>query len=313
MKSKPFERLPFETLPEEPPRPHAYFRMPARDFELDSAAFGRHCVHVRELGKGPPLLLIHGLMTTGYSWRFVVERLSQDFRVVVPDLVGSGRSDKPNVSYDPDALALWLGELARALGISGCRVVGNSLGGYLALHWALREPAAMSCLVNIHSPGVPEARLWALNTALRLPGTRALVAALARRRPERWAHANVHYYDESLKSREEAREYGAPLGTAEGARAFVRHLAETVAPQPMARLRRELERRKSLGEHFPVPLLMIYAREDPMVPPRIGERLHDLMPGSRLVWLEQSSHFPQVDSPDELCETMLPFLSSPRS
>lgn len=283
--------------------------MAARDLQLESRAFGLHRVHVRELGAGPPLLLLHGLMTSGYSWRFVVAPLAQRFRVIVPDLVGAGRSDKPDREYSPLALATWLGELTAALGITGCPVVGNSLGGYLCLHAALEQPDLASRIVNIHSPGIVEARLHALSLALKLPGTRALLARLARRDPERWAHRNVHYFDERLKSREEAREYGAPLATPEGSRAFVRYLSETIAPGPMAALVRRLEARRAKGEPFPVPLLLVYARSDPMVPPRVGERLHALIPGSELCWLDDSSHFAQVDSPDELVALIRDFVS----
>lgn len=306
---KPFQPLAFDALPELPSRPHGYFRMRVHELTLESRPFGRHAVHWRELGDGPPLLLVHGLMTSGYSWRFVVEPLAARFRVIVPDLVGAGRSDKPDLPYTPEALATWLGELMRALGIRGCPIVGNSLGGYLALGLALREPDACGRVVNIHSPGVPDARLRALHAALSIPGARALLAALAGRDPERWAHRNVHYFDEGLKSREEAREYGAALASPGGTRAFARYLAETIAPGPMAHLVRELEQRKTEGLPFPVPVLLIYAREDPMVPPRVGERLQTLLPGSELVWLEDSSHFPQVDSPERLLEAMLPFLS----
>jgi pimeloyl-ACP methyl ester carboxylesterase len=308
-KLRPFERLPFAALPERPARAHAYFDMAARDVVLESVPFGLHRVHVRELGSGPPLLLLHGLMTSGYSWRFVVAPLAQRFRVLVPDLVGAGRSDKPDREYTPLALATWIGELADALGITGCPVVGNSLGGYLCLHAALENPKLASRIVNIHSPGIVDARLRALAVALKLPGARALVAALARRDPERWAHRNVHYFDERLKSREEAREYGAPLASPEGSRAFVRYLAETIAPEPMAELARRLEARRESGEPFPVPLLLVYARRDPMVPPDVGERLHALIPSAELRWLDDSSHFAQVDSPDELVALIRDFLS----
>jgi pimeloyl-ACP methyl ester carboxylesterase len=248
-------------------------------------------------------------MTSSYSWRYVVEPLAQRFRVIAPDLVGAGRSDKPDVSYSPFALATWIGELARALEIWGCPMVGNSLGGYLCLHAALREPELMSRLIDIHSPAAPEARLWALQAALSIPAVRGLVAWMARRKPERWAHKNVHYFDERHKSLEEAREYGAPLATLEGSRAFARHLAETVAPGPMRQLIRELEALRSEGRPFPVPLLLVYARRDPMVSPDNGARLHELIPGSKLCWLEDSSHFPQVDSPERLVELIFDFVS----
>src|SRR6185503_9336409 len=90
-------------------------------------------------------------------------------------------------------------------------------------------PPLMGRLVNLHSPGLPTARMRALRVALALmprPLYEALLRWLIARDPERWVHKNVHYYDETLKSREEHREFAAPLRTPEGVRAFTRMLAE---------------------------------------------------------------------------------------
>jgi pimeloyl-ACP methyl ester carboxylesterase len=182
------------------------------------------------------------------------------------------------------------------------------MGGYLAMRSAFLDASAFSRLVNIHSPGLPEARLYALSTALAIPGSRRFLAWLSGRYPERWVHRNVHYWDETLKSREEAREYGGPLATAAGAKAFVRYLGDTMSPWAMREFVRDLER----GE-FPIPLLLVYARQDPMVPPAMGERLRAFLPKAELRWLEESSHFSHVDTPELLLEAVLPFLSSSRS
>jgi pimeloyl-ACP methyl ester carboxylesterase len=146
-----------------------------------------------------------------------------------------------------------------------------------------------------------------------VPGAVRALAALARRKPEEWAHKHVHYFDETLKSREEARQYGEPLASPEGARAFARYMAETLSASAMSDFVRELERRRERGEPFPVPLMLVYARQDPMVPPKVGKRLAKLIPSAELVWLEDSSHFAHVDSPERFLDAALPFLSSPRS
>jgi len=182
------------------------------------------------------------------------------------------------------------------------------MGGYLCMRLALRDPGAMSRLVNVHSPGVPEARLWALRIALAVPGAKALLARAARRSPERWVHRNVHYWDESLKSREEARIYGAQLASPEGARAFVKHLAETMAIGPIRDFHRTLRARKAAGEAFPVPLLLLYAERDPMVPPRFGDVFADLIPDARLVRLPEASHFAHVDAVERFVPPVLDFL-----
>jgi pimeloyl-ACP methyl ester carboxylesterase len=299
----PFRRGRFEDLPAVPRRPHRWLETRAAEVRVASSGFGAVDVAYREAGAGPPLLLIHGLMTTGYSWRYVIDDLARDHRVIAPDLPGCGRSAKPLVRYGGDALARFILELQQALGIRGCAVIGNSMGGYLCMRAALLDPGAMARLVNIHSPGTPGLRYHLLNGALALPPLRALLRWWFRRAPRRWAHKNVHYYDESLKSLEEAAEYGDPLATAEGSETFLRYLGHTFAPAELRGFVRALA-----AAPFPVPLLLLYSRTDPLVPPAVGTALHGLVPAAELVWLDRTSHFAHVDTPEAVLAPTRAFL-----
>jgi pimeloyl-ACP methyl ester carboxylesterase len=302
--TRPFRQGRFSELPERPRRPHAFFELPLREIEVRSDHFGAVNVAFRELGDGPPLLLVHGLMTTGYSFRYLMPLLADRFRVIAPDLVGCGRSGKPERRYPPGEVAAFIGDLQRALDVRGCDVVGNSMGGYLCMQLALDDVGAMRRLVNIHSPGAPLARLYALRAAMALPGADALLRRLVLRDPLRWAHRNVHYRDESLKSLEEAREYGDPLAARPGCAAFARYLGDTLDPFAMRRFVARLAR-----DPFPVPLSLVYATTDPMVPPVVGERLAKLLPGAELHWLEESSHFAHVESPERIADLVSRFLA----
>ena len=295
---EPFAQLPFEALPERPRVAHGFFDVPARQVPVWTEHFGDTTAQVRVLGSGPPLLLVHGLMTTSYSFRHVIEPLARDFTVYVPDLVGAGGSSRPRVSYPPDAIVDWLDQLVAALGVRGCGVIGNSMGGYLALAWALRHPAAMRRLLVVHAPLLPTPRLNALWAALRVPGAYRLLRRLVQRDPERWVHHNVHYWDETLKSREETRAYGDPLATDSGMYGFYRHLRDTMDVRHVRRLWRALQARSSVGAHLPLPVRFLYARRDPMVPPQTGTALLRALPEVDLDWVEQGSHFAHVDAVD---------------
>jgi pimeloyl-ACP methyl ester carboxylesterase len=308
MSRKPFARLPYGELSELPTRPHPYFATVAREVTVKSAHFGPLKIHYREYGSGPPLLLVHGLMTSSYSWRYVLEGLGAHFRLIIPDLPGAGASDKP-AKLHAASVAAFIGELQTALGLRGCAAIGNSLGGYLCMLHALDDPGAFSRLVNIHSPAFPLARLHALHAVLSLPGTQAALAWWVRRDTNKWIYKNVHYYDESLKSVEELRQYGEPLATPKGVRSFISYLAEIMAPSGFADFIARLERRRAAGEPFVVPLALIYARQDPLVPPVIGEWLSALIPDARLMWLDRSSHFTHVDSPERVLPLLLDFLA----
>jgi pimeloyl-ACP methyl ester carboxylesterase len=299
---KPFSRGRFEDLPERPRVPHDFDRTRGKDVKVTSRVFGEMNAHYRELGEGPPLLLVHGLMTSSYSWRYVFGPLSKSWRVIAPDLPGAGRSDAPRAKYTAAALAEWVGEFRRAIGIEGCNAVGNSLGGYVCMLHAMAEPKAFAKLVNVHSPASPDLKYRALGAALSLPGTTSLLGALVGKDGRRWTHANVHYFDESLKSLEEAEEYARPLRTANGLAAFKSYLKDAVSAPGLAAFG------KSLGEKpFPIPLLLLYATTDPLVSPKNCDYLAKLVPAAKVQWIEGSSHFAPVDTPGVVVEAVESF------
>jgi pimeloyl-ACP methyl ester carboxylesterase len=304
--SVPFRRGRFEDLPERPRVSHPYFAARNERVKVTTPAMGTLGANVVVHGAGPPLLVVHGLMTSSYSWRYVLEPLGQRFTVYAPDLPGAGSSE-PAPSYAPQDCADWIGALQRVLGIRGSRVIGNSMGGYLCMRLVLSDPEAMSRLVNVHSPGVPEARLVALRVALALPGARAILRWRVQHDRLRWAHANVHYFDESLKSLEEAHAYGDPLATDGGFAAFFGYLSETMGIGPIREFHATLHDRKARGLRFPVPLAHMYAMKDPMVPPRFGPILSEAT-GSPLTWIEDASHFMHVDAVPRFLPPVLDFL-----
>jgi pimeloyl-ACP methyl ester carboxylesterase len=230
--------------------------------------------------------------------------LGAKWRLVIPDLPGAGGSDMPDVPLGPDALARAIVALVDALGIRGCAAVGNSMGGYLCMRAAMIDRGVFSRLVDLHSPGVPTARMVALRWAMKLLPGRAIVDWLVRRDPERWVHRNVHYWDESLKSREEHREFAGPLSTRAGRTAFYRQLRDTLDVREMQQFAAALR-----AEPFPIPLLLIYAERDPVVPPVVGDRLHALIPAAELIRLTDASHFAHVDAADRFAAAIAPFLS----
>ncbi len=307
--TRPFVQQRFADLPERPHRPHGFYELPEHRVHVWTEAFGDTEVSYRVAGEGPPLLALHGLMTTGYSWRYAWPGLADHFRVVMPDLVGCGRTSKPDRPYRLEDVVEWIAALMDALDLGGCRVIGNSMGGYLMMWTALQHPGLLGPLLVLHAPGLPTARMYALWTAMRLPGSEALLRSLVGRDPLRWAHGQVHYYDESLKSLEEAREYGEPLATREGCNAFARYLRHVMDVREMSRLKSVLAARHEAGCRFVVPVRLIYARTDPMVPPALGEQLAELLPESRLVWMTEASHFAHVDATERFLDLAVPWLT----
>lgn len=105
----------------------------------------------REAGAGKPLLLIHGLGSSGADWAFQVPELGDGHRLILPDLRGSGRSDKPAGRYTIERFAADLWDLLDAQAAQRPHLLGFSLGGAVALEMALQRPADVDRLVLINS------------------------------------------------------------------------------------------------------------------------------------------------------------------
>src|SRR5436305_6682030 len=110
-------------------------RLIARDIVADGIR-----IHVGEAGEGPALMLLHGLTATHFTWEHTIPAFADRWRVIAPDLPGHGRSEKPDAPYTIDFYAGVIRSLARALDVDEALVVGNSLGGQIAVELGLAYP-----------------------------------------------------------------------------------------------------------------------------------------------------------------------------
>ncbi|NBD07926.1 alpha/beta fold hydrolase [Corallococcus silvisoli] len=145
-------------------------------------------LHFEASGEGPPILLLHGLGSSGSDWEAVAPRLSAHHRVVVPDARGHGRSDKPAGAYGVALFARDIAALCDGLGLSGVHVVGLSMGGMMGFQLAVDRPDLVRSLTVINSGPDMVARTLrrklefaARLGVLRLLGPRALAKRIAPR------------------------------------------------------------------------------------------------------------------------------------
>ncbi len=108
-------------------------------------------MHYRRFGKGPPLLMLHSLASSGDDWAFQEPLFSSRFELILPDLRGFGRSDKPQGTYSIPRMAEDLRELLAALAIDRCYLLGFSMGGAVALQMAVDQPERFQRLVLVNS------------------------------------------------------------------------------------------------------------------------------------------------------------------
>ena len=138
-------------------------------------------VAYQDVGSGnEALLLIHGMAGSSETWRAVIPQLSRKYRVIAPDLLGHGRSDKPSGDYSLGAFAVWLRDLLDEVGVSRATVVGQSLGGGVAMQFVYQHPDYCQRLILISSGGLGPDVGWTLRL-LSAPGAEFILPVIAPR------------------------------------------------------------------------------------------------------------------------------------
>ncbi|HKS41714.1 MAG TPA: alpha/beta hydrolase, partial [Blastocatellia bacterium] len=110
-------------------------------------------IHYQEAGSGPVVILLHGLGGDVSNWAQTIGPLSQKYRVIVPDQIGFGRSDKPMINYRVGTLVDFLDGFYKELKLERASLVGNSLGGWTAAAYTLAHPEKVERLVLVDAAG----------------------------------------------------------------------------------------------------------------------------------------------------------------
>ena len=256
-----------------------------------------------EAGTGPPVLAIHGLGGTKGSFLLTVAALADRFRVVAVDLPGFGDSDKPiGAAYDPRFFADAMIDLLDALELDRADIIGNSLGGRVALEVALRDPERVGRLALL-APSLAwrRPRRWAPALRLVRPelglvqlAPRAVVEAVVHRlipgADKGWTAAGV---DEFLRA------YLTPAGRA----AFYAAARQIYLEAPHGKDGFW----PRLGELQP-DVLFIWGRRDTLVPIAFARHVAEALPQARHVELD-CGHVPQMERPRQTHEAVAAFLA----
>jgi pimeloyl-ACP methyl ester carboxylesterase/putative sterol carrier protein len=288
-------------------RPYRRTRKPSDLDHVEVAADGLK-LSAYVLGQGDPVLLLHGLGGTKITWLPLLGALGERHRVIVPDLPGHGESDKPRTDYSPRFYARVIRRLLDSLGIEQAVVIGNSMGGRIALELALRSPDRVACM-GLLSPAVPGFRWRYILGFTRVFPTEWGGIPFPLR--EKWMEtvirrlfADPSRLPESAYSsaaKEFIRIYRDPVARM----AFfssLRHIV-TERPEPFYSSLRRIKQ----------PVLVAFGDQDRTVPPRLGVRLAQRLPNSEYVALPGCGHVPQFEATEATEAVVAAFLaSSPR-
>jgi pimeloyl-ACP methyl ester carboxylesterase len=264
-------------------------------------------VAYRDTGDGEVLLLIHGMAGSSATWRAVWPQLSKKYRLVAPDLLGHGESAKPRGDYSLGAFAVWLRDFLDELGISRATVVGQSLGGGVAMQFVYQHPDYCQRLVLISSGGFGPDVGFILRL-LSAPGAEVLLPVIAPQ-PVLAVGNKVRSWltGAGIQSPRGAEIWSAysSLSDRQTQQSFLRTLRSVVdyRGQAVSALNR-LQLRADL------PVMAIWGDKDRIIPVDHAYTARAVCQDCRLEVLPGIGHFPQVESPDKVVDLIEDFIAT---
>lgn len=277
-------------------------------FHADYSRFvevGGARVHYQEAGdpKNPPMILIHGFASSNLVWSKVfLEFAAAGFRVVAPDLLGYGYSAKPReLEYTIARQAEMILGFLKALEIDRAILLGSSYGAAVAVTIALDHPQLVEKLIIVGAVNNNKPTRYLLMRLFGSPVIGDILSPLVvgsrrllRLRMKRVYDRHAWELDER---RVEARHL--PLRTRGAHRAIIR----TVRRWDAERVSRD-------AHLITQPTLILWGDRDREVPLADGERLHEAIPGSRLIVFRECGHLPHEEYPAEFTKLVLDFVRS---
>lgn len=250
-----------------------------------------------EAGSGFPMILLHGLGGSKYSWRACLPILSKHFRVIALDIKGFGESEHRVRNYALESQTVFLEKFMLALGIKKAHLVGNSMGGASALAIGYYHPDWVDKTVLI-DPAIYGMRLPLWFWIFSIPLLRHLLPIFNSELPIR-KNFEMALHDRSVFTEENIKEYSKPYHSFWARYTFMQICSEfSIHP--------------GLIEILPYArqeILIIWGREDRMIPLSFGERLVQDLPNAELEVIAECGHIPQEEKPEETCRLIIDFVN----
>lgn len=252
---------------------------------------GDNSIRYLDAGSGSAVLLLHGLGGYADKWRGVIGRLSDSHRVIAPDMIGYGLSDKPVADYTPGFFVEFLKRFIEATGLERPHIVGASLGGQIAAIFAALHQERLSRLVLVSPAGIMK---------ISTPALDAYIMAALYPRPGSVGHA-LRLMEGSGRDPNWTliSSFMANMRRPNAKMAFMSSLlcfknAEDLTPY--------------LGS-IRVPTMLLWGYDDPIIPISYAAQFAAAIPDCRFVGLENCGHTPYVQDPERFAGLVAGFLS----
>jgi haloalkane dehalogenase len=269
---------------------------------IDTVKANGMTIAYRELGAGPPVLLLHGWPTSSFLWRNAMVPIGKTNRVVAPDLPGFGASDKPlDVQYDFDLFESTLDEFLAALDIHETGLAVHDLGGPIGVHWAVHRPERVTKLALLNTLLYPDFSdaVMEFVKACSTPELREQLTS-----PAGLEEAmGLGLADETNLTPEIVAAVREPF-TDDGSR---RALAAAGIGLPLEGFA-EIER---LLPTLQMPVRIIYGERDRILPDvaQTMARVKDDLPQAEVTALPDCGHFLQEEAPDRIGDELARFFA----
>jgi pimeloyl-ACP methyl ester carboxylesterase len=237
--------------------------------------------HYVEEGDGPPLILLHGLFGALSNWKDVVERFSGNYKVIIPLMP---IYDLPLLLTNVTQLAKFVHKFIKHKQYSDFTLIGNSLGGHVALVYITKHPEKVKGLVLTGSSGLYENSMGGTFPRREDYNFIKEKVELTFYDPK---HANKELVDECYEIVNNRSKLLRILALAKSA---IRHNMSS-----------DLHKIKQ-------PTCLIWGRNDTITPPDVAEEFHKLIPGSELFWIDKCGHAPMMEHPQEFNDLLASWL-----
>lgn len=259
---------------------------------------------VTEAGQGKPVILLHGLGASSYTWKQVTPVLARRNRVIALDLKGFGASDKPHDDkYSIRDQADLVYAFIKQENLRNVTVIGHSFGGGVALALALKldeeKDARLERLVLMDSLAYKQPIPFFFQV-LRTPVVGEVGMGLTPPEVQTASALAIAFHDKGKLSADAVYSYAKPLYTEGGRYALVRTVEQLVPD--------DIDVLSARYRSIKTPALLVWCRQDKIVPLSYGVRLNADLPKSRIKVVEECGHIPQEEQPEETAQILEQFL-----
>jgi pimeloyl-ACP methyl ester carboxylesterase len=249
-------------------------------------------IHYWDVGSGPVVVLVHGLGSSKEDWLSVIGPLSRNHRLLIPDQIGFGHSDKPLVSYSVQTFVDFLDEFLRQMKVEKASLVGESMGGWVSAMYVTEisgtdRVSVVDKLVLADAAGLKEQTPTIPDFSASLQSSGRLLKSL--------------FYDSSWVNDDRLRQsFAHRLAANDGytIQSFLNNpaLASELLDDKLSKIR--------------VPTLVVWGKQDQIVPFSSGEKYAAGIPGARLVAFDKCGHIPKAEKTADFVAAVVAFLDT---